>query len=236
MAWARRLRSELGATVVAGETLPEFRYLLMYVGSAEAGARVELIEPAADGFVTHFLDRRGEGPHHITFTVPDLRDSVSRVRKLGLRVAGENYSHAPWQEAFIAPDGVHGVVLQVAQSDAQYPSPAELLATTSRDVENFPSSEGALDRTWWTPVWDTDPGPTAIAGATHLVSTDPAVSQRLFGDVLGAETLAVDEALEFRWPSGAVRVTEGSTPGVTSIDLSPRGPGAPRPGSFPGNR
>jgi hypothetical protein len=42
MGWARRLRRQLGATPIAGEMLEEFRYLLLYVGTAEGGARLEL--------------------------------------------------------------------------------------------------------------------------------------------------------------------------------------------------
>jgi hypothetical protein len=200
--WARLLRCELGATPIAGEKLLAFRYLLLYVGTTESGARIELIEPAADGFLTRFLDRRGEGPHHLTFTVPNLRASVAQVRALGATVTGEDYSHASWQEAFIAPDGVHGVVIQLAQSDAAYPSPAELLNTTERDADRFPSSAGATDRTWWTPLWDTPAGPTATLGATHVASSDLAVSRRLFEDVLSAETHESDEVSTSAGPAG----------------------------------
>lgn len=221
--WARRLRSYLGAVPVAGEALPAFRYLLLYVGTARSGARIELIEPAGDGFLTRFLDRRGEGPHHITFTVPDLAATVERVRDLGATVTGEDYSNPSWQEAFIAPDGVHGVVIQLAQSDASYPSPAELVSTPNRDVESFPSSAGASDPTWWTGVWNTPAGPTAELGATHLGSTDLDFSRRLFVDVLGAQKSDKGDGIDFVWPSGAVTVTLRKAPGVTAISM-PTGP------------
>lgn len=220
LVWARRLRRELGATPIAGEALPEFRYLLLHVGTALDGSRIEFIEPAADGFVSRFLDRHGEGPHHLTFTVPDLRASVDQVHGLGLHVTGESYSHAAWREAFIGPDAVHRVVIQLAQSDAAYPSPAELLATTERDVDSFPSTAGATDKTWWTPVWDTAPGATAVAGATHIVTTDLALSRRLFEGVLGGEAHEVEAGLEFRWPHGSVRAVVGSTPGISAMGLT----------------
>lgn len=162
-AWGRRLRRHLGATPIAGEALPEFRYLLLHVGTARDGARIELIEPAGEGFVTRFLDRRGEGPHHITFTVSDLPATVEQVRRLGATGTGENYSHPPWQEAFVAPDRGHGVVVQLAHSDATYPSPAKLLSTTKRDPDSYPSSAGGTDPTWWTPIWD-----TAVVGEARL--------------------------------------------------------------------
>jgi catechol 2,3-dioxygenase-like lactoylglutathione lyase family enzyme len=225
--WAHRLRRTLGATPIAGETLPEFRYLLLHVGTAEAGGRLELIEPMADGFVTRFLDRRGgDGPHHITVTVPDLRATVAAVRRIGLTVTGEDYDHPLWQEAFIAPDTFHGVVVQLAHSDATYPSPAELLVSRHRETDSFPSSAGATDRTWWASVWDVEPqAGAAVLGATHVTSTSVEMSRRLFADVLGADTTEQADGAEFRWPSGAVRVRPGRTPGITRVDVTngPRG-------------
>lgn len=83
MDWARQLRREVGAVPIIGEALAEFRYLLLYVGTPDEGARLELLEPTGPGFLTRFLAASGEGPHHITFTVPDLRESVIRVGHSG---------------------------------------------------------------------------------------------------------------------------------------------------------
>src|SRR5919197_3903056 len=44
------------------------------------GGKVELVTPIGEGFVSRFLDRRGEGIHHITLTVTDLRSQVDRLR------------------------------------------------------------------------------------------------------------------------------------------------------------
>lgn len=219
LTWAQRLRRELGATPIAGETLPDFRYLLMYVGTAQAGGRIELIEPTGHGFLTRHLDRRGEGPHHITFTVPDLPAAVARARDLGATVTGEDYSHPSWQEAFIAPDHIHRTVIQLAHSDTAYPRPGELLGTTARNPAAYPSSKGATDPTWWHRVWDTPVGHTAVLGATHLGSTDPDFSRRLFEDVLGADTRVTSHGIEFRWASGTLRVHPAATAGVTAVDL-----------------
>jgi catechol 2,3-dioxygenase-like lactoylglutathione lyase family enzyme len=218
-AWAGRLRRELGAVPIAGETLPEFRYLLLYVGTAECGARIELLEPRGDGFLSRFLARRGEGPHHLTFTVPDLRAAVAQVRDLGGTVTGEDYAHPSWQEAFVMPDSTHGVLIQLATSDRAYPPPTELLASRRRDLDSYPSSRGATDRSWWTALWDVAEGDRAVLGATHLGSTDLGRSRRLFRDVLGGEATEVGGELELRWPSGTVRVQPRETPGVIGMHL-----------------
>jgi hypothetical protein len=60
LAWARRLRTELGALPVVGETLPEFRYLQLWVGDDDCGATLELLEPAGPGFALTAL-RPGSG-------------------------------------------------------------------------------------------------------------------------------------------------------------------------------
>jgi len=217
--WARRLRRDLGATPVAGEVLPEFRYLLLHVGTRDAGARLELLEPVGDGFLTRHLAKRGEGPHHVTFTVPDLRAAVEQVRSLGLAVGGESYEHPPWREAFLPPDGTHGVVVQLAQSDRAYPRPEDLLATRERDTATFPSTQGAADPLWWAPVWDTAPGATAVLGTTHLGSTDLGASRALFAGVLGGAVTEGERFLHFRWPSGSVRVHAADRAGVLGMDL-----------------
>lgn len=84
------------------------------------GGRVELLAPGndPDGFVVKFLRRHGEGVHHLTFVVDDLRAEVERLRGAGQRVFGENYSNPHWMEAFISP-GLEGgrVLIQLAQSD-----------------------------------------------------------------------------------------------------------------------
>ncbi|MEU6375814.1 VOC family protein [Streptomyces sp. NPDC046909] len=219
MTWARRLRQELGATPIAGETLQEFRYLLLYVGTAHGGGRIELLEPNGPGFLSRFLDRHGEGAHHVTFTVPDLRAAVEQARAIGATVVGENYDHAPWREAFLLPDAIHRVVIQLAESDRAYPSAEELLTTRDRDTTAFPSTDGATDPNWWTSLWNTPAGPASELGPTHLSTTDPDFGRRLFGSVLQARVTEHDGELKFTWPNGTLRVRTAERAGVTGISL-----------------
>lgn len=83
------------------------------------GSRVELISPSPepDTFVRRFLEKRGEGMHHMTFIVSDLRTEVHRFKQAGFRIADEDYSDGHWMEAFISPPMAHGVLIQLAQSD-----------------------------------------------------------------------------------------------------------------------
>ncbi|MFJ9898399.1 VOC family protein [Streptomyces sp. NPDC091280] len=220
LGWARRLRRDLGAVPITGEVLAEFRYLLLHVGTADTGGRLELLEPVGtDGFLSRFLASRGEGPHHLTFTVPDLHEAVRRVRALGMTVVGEDHEHPSWREAFIMPDPVHRTVIQLAQSDKSYPKPGELIGSTDRDPSASPSVAGATDPLWWTPLWDTPAEGHGRLGATHLVSQDRDVSLRLFEGVLDAGVSERDGSLELTWPSGSIHLHSGDTPGITGADL-----------------
>lgn len=81
------------------------------------GARVELLEPmGATGFLQEFLARRGEGVHHLTYMVADLRAAVEAARAAGYRVVDESYADPEWQEAFISPRDANGTIIQLAAS------------------------------------------------------------------------------------------------------------------------
>ena len=80
------------------------------------GGKVELVTPIGEGFVSRFLDRRGEGIHHITLTVTDLRSQVDRMRAGGIDPVMVDLEDPHWREAFIHPKNAHGVLIQLAES------------------------------------------------------------------------------------------------------------------------
>jgi methylmalonyl-CoA/ethylmalonyl-CoA epimerase len=82
------------------------------------GGGIELIQPlGANSFVQKFLDRHGEGVHHITFMVNDLKAAVAEAKAAGVRIVDENYDRPEWREAFISPRSANGTIVQLAQSD-----------------------------------------------------------------------------------------------------------------------
>ncbi|HEY3059190.1 MAG TPA: VOC family protein [Chloroflexota bacterium] len=81
------------------------------------GSFVELLMPDGNGgFLQEFIDKYGEGLHHMTFIVHDVRQAVERARAAGLRVVDEDYRDPRWQEAFISPRSAFGTIIQLAQS------------------------------------------------------------------------------------------------------------------------
>jgi methylmalonyl-CoA/ethylmalonyl-CoA epimerase len=84
-----------------------------------AGGKVELIaavdQQDANHFINEFIATRGEGLHHLTFKVTDLRDAVDRATSLGFTVVGYDDTDSEWKEAFIHPKSAHGVLIQLAE-------------------------------------------------------------------------------------------------------------------------
>lgn len=81
------------------------------------GGKFELVTPLdPDGFVHRYLDRRGEGVHHVTLKVPDIHRAIEHLRATGVEPIRVSTEHRAWKEAFIHPKDAHGVLIQVAQS------------------------------------------------------------------------------------------------------------------------
>jgi methylmalonyl-CoA/ethylmalonyl-CoA epimerase len=78
------------------------------------GLTVELLEPlGADSFLHQYLQKKGEGMHHLTFALPDVRKTASELKESGVRVVDE-VEHSPTShECFISPRSSHGVLIQL---------------------------------------------------------------------------------------------------------------------------
>jgi methylmalonyl-CoA/ethylmalonyl-CoA epimerase len=110
-------RDVLGGDPQELSTAPEKGFQVLTLRYPHGGA-IELIAPLGPtGFVHNFLARRGEGVHHITFLVEDLKAAVADARAAGMRVVDEDYSRSEWREAFISPRSANGIIIQLAQTD-----------------------------------------------------------------------------------------------------------------------
>jgi methylmalonyl-CoA/ethylmalonyl-CoA epimerase len=79
------------------------------------GGKVELLEPLGEGFLSRFLDRYGEGLHHMTFKTDDIHAAIAQVEGGGYELVDVNTDDPHWKEAFLRPSGAHGTLIQIAQ-------------------------------------------------------------------------------------------------------------------------
>jgi methylmalonyl-CoA/ethylmalonyl-CoA epimerase len=112
---AKLFRDVLGAEFAGfgDNTAQGFRWVQYRIPN---GGKVELVTPIGEGFVSRFLEKRGEGVHHMTFTVRDLPAQVERIRAGGIELIQVNLEDTHWREAFIHPRDGHGVLIQLAES------------------------------------------------------------------------------------------------------------------------
>src|SRR5262245_62703733 len=81
-------RDTLGLRVSAEATVRDqgVRAALLPIGRSE----IELLEPVDPaGGVAKFLEKRGEGLHHVCFETPDVEAELARAREQGLPLIDE---------------------------------------------------------------------------------------------------------------------------------------------------
>jgi methylmalonyl-CoA epimerase len=83
------------------------------------GPRVELLEPTEpDSVIGRFLDKRGEGLHHVAFRVPDLAAAVARLRESGAKLLNEPRRGAGGHlYVFVHPASTGGVLMELIQEE-----------------------------------------------------------------------------------------------------------------------
>ena len=82
--------------------------------------RVELLAPLdADTPVGRFLEKRGEGMHHVAYEVDDVRIALDELTAAGAQLIDEEPRQGFFglQVAFVHPDAVHGVLSEVVSVD-----------------------------------------------------------------------------------------------------------------------
>ena len=85
---------------------------------------IELLEPIdPDGFLARFLDKRGEGFHHITLQTPDLEQKAAAMEKAGIRIVDKSFNDPDSIDAFISPKSAHGLLIQLGQTPGPLNNP-----------------------------------------------------------------------------------------------------------------
>ena len=72
-----------GEYLMGGDVADTWRWVqLRFPG----GGKVELLEPLGEGFLSRFLEKRGEGMHHITFKTDDIHAAIEHLEGLGMEL------------------------------------------------------------------------------------------------------------------------------------------------------
>jgi methylmalonyl-CoA/ethylmalonyl-CoA epimerase len=88
--------------------------ILLEVGEGH----IELIRPLSpDNGVANFIERKGEGIHHIAYQVDDIDAALERVRAAGLRLIDEEprIGIRGSRVAFLHPKSTGGVLTEIVE-------------------------------------------------------------------------------------------------------------------------
>jgi len=106
---------QLGFSVALRETVEQERVnvAMLPVG----GPRIELLEATGpDSVIAKFIEKRGEGLHHVAVKVPDLAATVERLKSGGARLLNDPRPGAGGHlYVFVHPSSTGGVLLELIQ-------------------------------------------------------------------------------------------------------------------------
>ena len=113
--------STFGLTVVSRERNEDqgVTEAMLRVADAPAGpSYVQLLEPlSADTPVGKFLERRGEGMHHVGYAVADVTAALAEIGGAGVRLIDSRPRHGSMGAsiAFLHPGDLGGVLTELVQ-------------------------------------------------------------------------------------------------------------------------
>ena len=92
------------------------RATLIQVGQT----RLELLEPLSEeSAVGRFIQRRGEGLHHLALNVDDIAGKLEVLKTLGVRLVDQEPREGlSGRIAFVHPNSVFGVLTELVESQA----------------------------------------------------------------------------------------------------------------------
>jgi methylmalonyl-CoA/ethylmalonyl-CoA epimerase len=121
---AMRVYTEgLGLTCDHQETVEDQKVRTAFLPVGET--HVELLESLSpDGPIGRYIEKRGEGIHHLCFDVTDIRQALAACEKAGLALIDREPRVGAHNKlvAFVHPKSTHGVLIELSQ-DREAPGP-----------------------------------------------------------------------------------------------------------------
>lgn len=109
-------RDQLGMTYEGSEEVAEQRVRVAFLAVGES--RIELLEPTTpDSPVAKFLEKNGEGIHHVAYQVADLQAALVELKQSGVRLIDERPRRGAHGAsiAFLHPKATGGVLTELCQ-------------------------------------------------------------------------------------------------------------------------
>lgn len=106
----------LGLKVQELEEVPEQKVRVAVIPVGES--RIELLEATApDGPTAKYIEKRGEGIHHIAVRVDDIDQTLAELKSAGVPLIDEKFRIGAGgaKIAFVHPKGTNGILLELCE-------------------------------------------------------------------------------------------------------------------------
>ena len=112
MHWDGDGRKEL---IAAQMDVPDMKLRIAFVDIS--GVKLEFLMPTdSQSTIAKFIDKRGEGVHHICFEVQDVDQAVEELQAKGLELIGKPRMGAEGKKiVFVSPKSTHGVLIELKE-------------------------------------------------------------------------------------------------------------------------
>jgi methylmalonyl-CoA/ethylmalonyl-CoA epimerase len=80
--------------------------------------KIELLQSTKeDGVIAKYIERKGEGMHHIAFDVSDIRAEMQRLKEAGFALLNDEPKEGADNKliCFLHPKGTNGVLIELCQ-------------------------------------------------------------------------------------------------------------------------
>jgi methylmalonyl-CoA epimerase len=117
LANAKAIYEKLGLALSSEEVVPSENVRVVMVPVGET--RLELLEPtSADSVIAKFIAKRGEGLHHISIRVPDIKTAVQKLKAEGTRLVSDEIKTGAGghRYIFLHPSSTSGVLIELVEA------------------------------------------------------------------------------------------------------------------------
>lgn len=83
------------------------------------GKKLELVVPLkpGEGGVGRYIEKHGEGFHHLSISVANLNDAIAYFESKGLRVLAPSLDNPDWKHCYLHPADTFGALIQVFEEN-----------------------------------------------------------------------------------------------------------------------
>lgn len=110
-------RDQLGMEFLGSEEVAEQKVMVAMLAVGES--KIELLEPTSpESPVAKFIEKNGQGIHHIAYEVEDIEAAIAKMISDGARMIDEKPRHGAHGTliAFVHPKSSHGVLTELCQA------------------------------------------------------------------------------------------------------------------------